>query len=209
MHLYREGELSEGLCARCEARVTTRFAVRTVRLHESGIDVPGVLAAVCQQCGEIVSLPAQSAPRLREARQRRKEQSLEVRIPSHLEDVIHLLAERFSAPVQAFRPGVLRFYLREVAGDAAFAERVRALSRSELAGAPARARLSLRAPEALLREAREQAREAGIETDADLLRGILLAAKEDVLDGGDPERILRLGGAAQAEGAPRTQLQPA
>lgn len=205
MHLYREGEFSEGICAHCKALVATRFQVRTVHLHESGIDVPGVLAAVCEECGEIVALPAQSTPRIREAKQRRKDESLEARIPSHLEDVIHLLARRFSAPLQAFRPAVLRFYLGEVAGDAGFAQRVHALSQSELAGSPARARLSLRAPETLLREARDQARAAGIGTDADLVRGILLAAKEDVLEGGDPERILRLGGAAQAEGAPRPQ----
>ena len=103
----------------------------------------------------------------------------------------------------SFRPSLLRFYLREVASDADMAQRVLALSRSDLAQGRARARVSLRAPEALLREVRQRARDAGIATDADLIRGILLAAMEDVLEGGAPERRLRLGGAAQAEGAPR------
>jgi hypothetical protein len=61
-------------------------------------------------------------------------------------------------------------------------------------------------PQALLAEARAVAHAAGIPTDAELLRGILLAAKEDVLEGGDPDRIARLSGAAQAEGAPRPAL---
>jgi hypothetical protein len=90
-----------------------------------------------------------------------------------------------------------------VASDQALAGPVRRLAASELAQGRARARVSLRAPEGLLRDVRECAREAGIGSDADLIRGILLAAKEDVLEGGALECRLRLGGAAQAEGAPR------
>ena len=203
MHLYREGDSSEAICHACERRVGTRFAVRTVRLPGTGIEVPDVLAAVCDECGGIAAIPAQSAPKLREARERRKAEELEARIPSHLDDVVHLLSDHFAAAVASFRPSLLRFYLREVASDEALAGRVRTLAASELAQGRARARVSLRAPEGLLRDVRARAREAGIGSDADLIRGILLAAKEDVLEGGAPERRLRLGGAAQAEGAPR------
>lgn len=167
-----------------------------------------MLVSVCDTCDEIVAIPHQSTYRLRDARVPRKEQSLEARIPTHLEDVIYMVAARFGAPVQEFRPGLLRFYLRELANDAKFAERVRTLGRSELAQAPARARISLRVPAPLLSRVREKAREAGISTAAEMMRGILLAAKEDVLDDGDPERILRLGGAAQAEGAARPKGTP-
>jgi hypothetical protein len=202
-HLYQEGEASEAACRHCGKGVTTHFATRTYRLHESGVEVPGVLVAVCDECDAIVAIPAQSSVRLRDARVRRKDESLEARIPTHLEDVIHLIADRFQAPVQTFRPSLLRFYLREFAESVQFAERVRALGQSELAQGPARARISLRAPEPLVSKARERARLAGIATDAEMMRGILLAGKEDVLDGGDVERIIRLGGAAQAEGAAR------
>lgn len=203
MHLYREGDRSEAICHACRRRVSTHFAVCAVRLPESGIEVPDVLAAVCDECGGVAAIPAQSSPRLREARERRKAEELEARIPMHLDDVVHLLSDHFAAAVSSFRPSLLRFYLREVASDPELAARVRTLSRSELAQGRARARVSLRAPEALLREVRECARTAGIGSDAELIRGILLAAREDVLEGGAPERRMRLGGAAQAEGAPR------
>jgi hypothetical protein len=203
MYLVREGDQSEAVCRHCKAIVTTTYRTRTYRLVTSGVDVPGALVAVCDLCDNVATIPAQTTPRIGEALQRRKEESLEARIPTHLEDVIRLLADHYEAPVQTFRPGLLRFYLREMASDPEFAGRVSALARSELAKAPARARVSLRTPEPLLSEAREQARRAGIGTDAEMLRGILLAAKEDVLDGGDRERTLRLGGAAQAEGAAR------
>ena len=179
--------------------------MRTYHLEKTGVDVPGVLVEVCDQCDAIVTIPHQSSVRLLEFRRARKDESLEARIPTHLEDVIHLIADRFEVPVQTFRPGLLRFYLRELARDEGLAERVRQLASSELAQAPARARVSLRAPEGLLAEAREQARKAGIRTDAEMLRGLLLAATEDVLERGDKKRIMRLGGAAQAEGAARAK----
>src|SRR5215218_4282378 len=162
MHLYREGDCSESICNACRKRVETRFAVRTVRLPETGIEVHDVLAAVCDECGGVASIPAQSAPRLKEARERRKAEELEARIPSHLDDVVHLLSDHFAAPVASFRPSLLRFYLREVASDAELAGRVKSLAESELAQGRARSRVSLRAPEALLRDVRGRAREVGI-----------------------------------------------
>jgi hypothetical protein len=203
MHLFREGDVSEAICQACRKRVRTRFEVRTVRLAESGADVSDVLAAVCSECGGVAAIPAQSAPKLREARERRKADELEARIPPHLDDVVHMLSDHFETAVGTFRPSLLRFYLREVASDPRLARRVKTLADSELAQGRARARVSLRAPDSLLRDVRQRAREAGIASDGELIRGILLAAAEDVLDGGAPDRRLRLSGAAQAEGAPR------
>lgn len=185
------------------AGVETHMHVRTYPLRQSGIDVPGVLLNVCDRCDSIVGIPAQSTPRLREARVPLKEEQLEARIPTHLEDVIYLLAWEFAASVQAFRPALLRYYLAELMRDPALAERVRLLAASDLADAPVRARVSLRVPAELLEDARAAARAAGIAKDSDLVRGLLLAAKEDVLDRRHPERIQRLSGAAQAGGAYR------
>jgi hypothetical protein len=183
--------------------VDTRMQVRSYHETETVLDVPGVLLAVCERCGSTTSIPHQSTPRIREVRVPLKEAQLEARIPTHMEDLIYLLAEDFAAPVQAFRPAVLRFYLAELMRDPALAERARLLAESELADAPARTRISLRVPAELLEDARARARAAGIARDSDLIRGLLLAAKEDLLDRRHPERILRLGGAAQAGGAYR------
>ena len=175
--------------------------VRTYHSREKGIDVPGMLVDVCDRCDNIAAIPAQSSARYREAWVPFKEEQLEARIPTHLEDVIYLIAREFHVSVQAFRPAVLRFYLGEMTRDPGLGERVRLLAESDLADAPARARVSLRVPAELLAAARRQARAAGIARDSDLIRGLLLAAKEDVLDGRHPERTLKLSGAAQAQGA--------
>lgn len=68
MHLWKEGDRSEAICERCEARVVTRFEVRTLRLEQSAVDVPGVLVGVSTECGETTSVPAQSTPAIKRAR---------------------------------------------------------------------------------------------------------------------------------------------
>ncbi|HWK89412.1 MAG TPA: hypothetical protein VNP72_05430 [Longimicrobium sp.] len=203
MHFWKEGDLSQAVCEGCQKLVQTRFEPRDVTLEVTETVVPGILVAVCTECGEIVAFPAQSTPKVKAARERKKSEVLEAKVPIHLDDMVHAIALRFDTAVETFRPHLLRFYLREVASDVAFARRVAKLSRSELARGRARARVSLRIPESLLEAARAQGRVVGMRRDADLVRGVILAAAEDVLDGRAPERRARLSGAAQAEGAPR------
>ena len=202
-YLAKEGDSHNLVCPHCKDLVNTQARVRSYHMQEKGIDVPGVLLDICERCDQVATIPNQSTLRMLEARVPLKEEHLEARIPTHLEDVVYMLAWEFAAPVQTFRPAVLRFYLAELMRDPALAERVRLLAQSELADAPTRARVSLRVPAELLEDARAQARGAGIAKDSDLIRGLLLAAKEDVLDRRHPERIARLSGAAQAGGAYR------
>lgn len=60
----------EDFCFACDAQVTARLALRTVRLEESGVDVDGVLVAVCGRCDAVTCLLPESAIPLRDARAR-------------------------------------------------------------------------------------------------------------------------------------------
>jgi len=64
------GDTTPDVCFHCEAEVTATFALRTMRLEQTGVDVDDVLVAVCPTCDRITSVPAQSEPRLQEARER-------------------------------------------------------------------------------------------------------------------------------------------
>ena len=182
MKLLREGEREEGLCLACETWRSIQYEYRTVHLEESDVEVQGVLVGVCEDCGEIVSIPPQSAPRLREARAG-KEHTVEARIPRHLDDVVFLIAEKLVAPPAALRGAIVRYYLNEVCHKATTARRIERLARSELASGTRSARISLRVHRGLWEKAWAAAREAGLESQADLVRGALVAAKEDLVDG--------------------------
>lgn len=65
-----EGQRASGAaCFEC-GRVDAYFERRTVRLSESGTEVPDVLVGVCAQCDAVILLSAESVPKVKEARDR-------------------------------------------------------------------------------------------------------------------------------------------
>lgn len=183
MRILREGERERALCPVCEAWRTTVFEYQTVRLEDSNVAVEGVLIGVCETCGEAVSIPPQSTPRLREARTARKEHTLEARIPRHLDDVVFVISEKLDVSPTALRGTIIRYYLDEIRRKPDTARRVERLARSELAGGACDTRISVRVDVDIWEAAWHVARGAGLRSQADVIRGALVAAKEDLIDG--------------------------
>lgn len=178
MRILRQGDKGLAICQECRKRVATTYQYRTVHLEKTRVDVPDVLVGMCDECGKVVSIPAQSTPKLKEARDA-KEATINARIPKHLDDVLHLIADRYSASSRAFCSVLFRYYLNQVVHSEPFARRVGRLSRQELAKGKADARVSLRLSEELWKDAWEVAREAGVRNRSDLLKGVIIAAMED------------------------------
>ncbi len=57
---YQRGDKSKAICWSCEALVITTFALHDVPLSDGSRIAQGVLAAVCDQCGNVVAVSAQS-----------------------------------------------------------------------------------------------------------------------------------------------------
>jgi len=187
MKILKEGDTSEAICERCESRVATHYEYRMVHLEESNVDVEDVLVGVCDECDSVVSIPSQSFPKLKEARAE-KNKKIEVRVPLELDDIVRLISDHYEVPGAAFRAYLIRYYLHIIGKNEAFARRVKRLSERELAQLKARARVSLRLRSDLREEAWETARSVGIESWADLIKGIVLAGQEDVLENKAPRR---------------------
>jgi len=132
--------------------------------------------------GSVVSVPPQSAPRLWEARGA-KEHALEAGIPRHLDDLVFVLAERLGASPTALRGAIVRYYLNEVRRKPATARRIERLARSALADGRCDTRISVRLDRSLWEAAWTAGESVGLTSHADLVRGALVAAKEDVIDG--------------------------
>jgi len=189
MKILREGDRGAAICDSCERSVTLRYEYRQVHLERTGVDVPDVLAGVCLDCDQVVTVAPQSTPRLKRARED-KSDVLQALLPRQLDDTLGVIADVLDAREDTFTPAMLRFYLSEVARSRRFAGRVERLSRSDLARGGRTVRRSLRLSKALLESAWRGAREAGLETKTDLLKGIIIAAKEDILEG-SPGRARR------------------
>ena len=67
MKLYLPGETSKAICSDCKDIVSTTFMVRDVPIaREIGI-VRAILVSVCNDCLNVVAIPAQSATAIQHA----------------------------------------------------------------------------------------------------------------------------------------------
>jgi len=127
-----EGDRGQALVPE-RGRVVVVYEYRAVELERTGVTVENVLVGVDTNTGEILTIPAQSTPKLKAARDARKEVVMSVRIPRELGDVLHLVAEYFQTETEHFTPALIRYYLAAAARDERLARRLGQLSRSRLA----------------------------------------------------------------------------
>lgn len=188
MKIWKDGDEARAICPICERRTGVVYGRRTVELDDPDVEVPDVLVAVCRECDGIASIPHQSTPKLRAGIERPKE-TLNVRLPGHLLDVLGLLADRWARGARSGTAAVLRTLLHEFGDDPGFARRVRERVEDPLADGTADHDLSVRVPTHVVIAMDDMARRVGIPTRSDVVRGVLVAAKEEVLDEHDPSLL--------------------
>jgi hypothetical protein len=181
MRLYQDGERSAGICERCRSKVTTRMVYRDY--VPTGWDrlVPDVLVAVCDQCGQVVSVPQQSMPRVNEYRKELHpaREGVEARVPRGIVEALELVTATLGGEPKVIRPAVLRYYLNLLAEDPKVARAVKEHSLRGLAAGKAVRRLSVKLYPRQWENAWSAARAAGIANRGQLLRGIAALAADD------------------------------
>lgn len=180
MRILRVGDRGKAL-ARERGLVPIVYEYRTVRLQESGVDVSNVLVGVCEETGQVLIIPAQSTPKLKEARAATKVETCQVRLPRQLHDILWLLADHYRAEGSKFWPALVRFYLAEAVRQRRLAARIARLSKTALASEGPKSRFTVRCERSLLLEVDKLAKEFSGVTRSDLIRGAIVAAKDDVL----------------------------
>lgn len=196
MRMFREGDTAFALAPK-RGRVPIRYEYRDIRL-DSGVRVEDVLVGVDVETGEILTIPAQSTPKIKSARERLKEETLAVRISPELDDVLWLVSDYYEVNCSKFSPALIRFYLDEASDSPPLARRLCRLSRQALAGHKLRKRMTVRFDTELLKRVRLLTRDLEDATWSDLVRGAIVAAKEDVLDGRAKRRGEKLKAVASA-----------
>ncbi|MCZ0934424.1 MAG: hypothetical protein OXJ54_04505 [Gemmatimonadetes bacterium] len=182
MKILREGDRGYALAPE-RGRVEIVYEYRTVELEKSKATVENVLVGVDAETGEVLTVPAQSTPKLKAAREAKKEGVMSVRMPRELDDVLHLVADRYRVATKQFAPAVIRHYLALACADTDMARRLNTLSKSRLATGKCQKDLRLRMQPELLVRLRDVAVATEGATRSAMVRGAIVAAKEDVLDG--------------------------
>lgn len=186
MKIWKDGDEARAICPTCERRTGVVYRRRTVKLEKPNVEVPMVLVAACRECDGIAAIPHQSTPKLRAGVERPTE-TLNVRVPGHLEDVLGLLADRWAPGARSGMAASLRILLHRFGNDPSFARHVKEFLDNPLVGGAADHDLSVRVPSHILIAVDDMAETVGIPSRSDVTRCALAAAKEDVLDNHDPE----------------------
>lgn len=109
--LYAPGEKSRAICRHCNKAVETTFDYRNVPFDDGSGEVKDILVAVCDECGTVAAIPAQSTPAIRRTRET-AEIPLEVSLSAPEIEILDAAA--FKIDPQAtprFRKAIFTYYL--------------------------------------------------------------------------------------------------
>lgn len=129
MQLYEAGDKSEAICEHCKSLVPTTFMYRDVPFDDGSGIVKDILVAVCDICGAVVAIPAQSTPAIRRAREN-AEVTLEVSVSARDLAVLDLVAWRIDeAATSRFRKSLIAHFLKRLEDDPEAPQRLAATIR--------------------------------------------------------------------------------
>ena len=117
MKLYQAGDKSRAICEACKGLVQTTFVYRDVPFDDGAGDVKDILVGICDGCGAVLTIPAQSTPAIRRARDVAAI-PLEVSLPAPAIDVLDAAAFRIDPTATGrFRKSLLAYYIHKMAGN--------------------------------------------------------------------------------------------
>lgn len=187
MKIFKLGEKSKGVCSCCKKLVSTTFKLCSIPLSSKKENVDDVLAAACDICGAVVSIPQQSAPRIKEVLNTKK-YSIEIRLPIHLLDILLVASDRFEiGNPEHLKDSLIRYYIGQMKSDQKSLKRIKDFSQSDFAKG-ADHRLSLKVNEVIF----ERLNEIKLKTSlnkSQIIKALILQINEDVLQNPNDEKI--------------------
>jgi len=198
MTLYNIGDPVDDFCETCASDIVGVCALRSVTLEVTGTVADDVLVVVCPHCGETVSIPAQSEPRLKLAREFAALEKIPARLTQSALDALSVIADRLHTSESLLRSRLFTYYLHRVVVDRRVAARLSRGVDGTLARGTKPRRIEVRVRAALFEAAWPQAQRAGIATKGDLVAGIIALALEDLSGRGDERRAADLQAIAES-----------
>ncbi|PRX98306.1 hypothetical protein [Paraburkholderia sp. BL25I1N1] len=197
MKLYEDGEKSKAVCHHCKQLVSTTFARRDVPFSDGKGEVKNILAAVCDACGNVVAVPAQSTPAVREAR-RKEVRPIEAQLPAIYLDVLDLAAYIVdSTSSTEFRKVLMILYLHRFASGefprALLIKAHRATSeRFKERRGEARRRLSMKVTPRIVEDLKTLMHDTTL-SQTEVIKSVIYQIHADVIESRKPELMRELG----------------
>jgi hypothetical protein len=182
MRFLNEGDKSKAFCRKCEGIKAITYIYRDFVL-KNGRRVPNVLQGVCSTCDSVVSIPAQSTPKIQDAIHE-KSLPLEIRVPPILEDVLYSIGQTSHLDTSVALKCLIQYYSNKIVQEKE--NKVGSFIVSINNKQPSwfgtkRSRLSLKISFAISEKIRSISQQLSL-NKSEYITGILVMAKEELLE---------------------------
>ncbi|HJM49287.1 MAG TPA: hypothetical protein QGF63_05490 [Alphaproteobacteria bacterium] len=196
MKFFEPDEKGKALCEFCQKLVGTTFSYRDVPFSDGPGTVKDILVAVCDQCDSVVSVPAQSTPAIKAARETAI-RPIEVNLPAPFVEVLDAAAYIIDPQATSgFRKRLLAYYIHRCAADASVGLRIQSLLQKQpppfeaKSGVP-RKRLSFKVTPRLKEEI-DTILEVTKLKKTDVIKGLVMQINEDIVRPKKPRDLAEL-----------------
>ncbi|MBP2167344.1 hypothetical protein J2125_000536 [Erwinia toletana] len=199
MRIVKEGDTRKVLCHQC-GQSTATYRLRDVNFSDGSGMVKNILAGVCDQCDEVVSIPAQCTPQIKTAFEQRK-LPLEVRVPAHYLDILNVATQKIDASLnEDFNKALILYYLHALTTGHYPQTQLKMLLSSDLADAKSSKRISMKVSQRQLEELNAIMQQQSMKKNSDVVKAVILKIHEDIIQEKNLAVLPELRGVAAAFG---------
>jgi hypothetical protein len=157
------------------------YRLRDVDFSDHRGTVRNILAAVCNQCDAVVSVPAQSTPRIKSEFEQAKS-ALEVRVPAHYLDILNVATQKIDDSLdENFHKTLILYYLHALTTGRYQQQELKMLLGSELANAKSSKRLSMKVSQRQLAELNSIMEQQSLTRSSDVVKAVILKIYQDLV----------------------------
>lgn len=197
MRIVKEGDKRQVMCHNC-GRTAATYLLRDVNFSDRSGSVKNILAAVCDKCHEVVSVPAQSTPKIK-AEYDRVRASVEVRVPAHFLDILNVATQKINPDLDdRFNRTLILYYIHalnlghyEQSGLSSYLD-------DDFAKAKASKRISLKINTNQLAEINQIMEKQNLSKNTDVIKAVILKIHRDIIQDDKPEALIELRNVAAA-----------
>jgi hypothetical protein len=197
MRIVKEGDTRQVICHNCGKGQAT-YLLRDVDFNDKSGTVKNILAAVCDKCHAVVSIPAQSTPKIKEEYNKIKS-SLEVRVPAHFLDILNVASQKINPALDdSFSRALILYYIHALNSGRYEQQDLAKLLNGDLAKAKASKRISIKINTWQLNELNEIMVKHHLKKNTDVIKAVILKINEDIVQNEKPEKLSELRNVAAA-----------
>ncbi|MCU5772521.1 hypothetical protein N5923_16275 [Erwiniaceae bacterium BAC15a-03b] len=197
--MVKEGDKLTVICHQC-GRSTATHRLRDVNFSDGSGMVKNILAGVCDRCDDVVSIPAQCTPQIKAAFEQRK-LPLEVRVPAHYLDILHVATQKIDASLnEDFNKALILYYLHALTTGHYQQAQLNALLSSDFAQAKSSKRISMKVSPRQLEELNAIMQQQSMKKNSDVVKAVILKIHEDIIQEKNLAVLPELRGVAAAFG---------